>query len=176
MMLNLPKSQSVQSSTPIASLTLQEGLERYYQANPTFVRDRDLQVGFLPIPWRDLQRHDLMHVVTGYGTALDQELRLIGFLLTALTWRRPWYYYLQSIGVFLELLAQSFRGKAWGGNYLNPTQVCQLYWQGIQQGLTVAQKIDASIDPDSVMARSLHSLRAEYGISDAGAFDIATDE
>jgi len=157
----------------IVSLTLQQGLERYYQANPTFVRDRDLQVGILRIPWCDLQRHDIMHVVTGCSTDLDQELRLIGFLLTALTWRRPWYYYLQSVGVFLELLMQSFRGEAWGGNYLNPMQVCQLYVQGIRQGLQVRKKIDASIQPDLVMGRSLDSLREEYGIVNGGAWDQA---
>ncbi|PZV09934.1 MAG: hypothetical protein DCF22_17645 [Leptolyngbya sp.] len=162
------KKLAVESTAP---LTLQQGLERYYQANPTFVRDRDMQVGILHIPWHDLQRHDIMHVVTGYSTQLDDELRLIGFLLTALTWRRPWYYYLQSVGVFLELLAQSFRGEAWGGNYLNPMQVCQLYGQGIRQGLTVGKKIDAYIQSDRVMGRSLKSLRDEYGIANRGAWD-----
>ena len=33
--------------------TLREGLDAYYQANPDFVRDRDLQLGWLTIPWRD---------------------------------------------------------------------------------------------------------------------------
>ncbi|MEX0270851.1 hypothetical protein AB3R30_17050 [Leptolyngbyaceae cyanobacterium UHCC 1019] len=165
------KSLTVNSVDSTVPLTLQQGLERYYQANPTFVRDRDLQVGILRIPWHDLQRHDIMHVVTGYSTSLDQELRLIGFLLTALTWRRPWYYYLQSIGVFFELLAQSFRGEAWGGNYLNPMQVCRLYLQGIRQGLTVCKKIDAYIQSDRVMGRSLESLRQEYGIANRGAWD-----
>ena len=81
-----------------AQQTLRHGLTRYYDLNPDFVRDRDLQLGWLTIPWRDLQRHDIMHVVTGYGTSLDDEMRLVGFLLTALTWRRPWTYYLQSLG------------------------------------------------------------------------------
>ncbi len=94
------------------SLTLQQGLEHYYQANPQISRYQDIWVGWLRIPWTDLQKHDIMHVVTGYSTDLDQELRLIGFLLTALTWRRPWYFYLQSIGVFLEILWKSVRGKA----------------------------------------------------------------
>lgn len=165
---NSTRNLTIASTVP---LTLQQGLELYYQANPTFVRDRDLQVGILRIPWCDLQRHDLMHIVTGYSTDLDDELRLIGFLLTALTWRRPWYYYLQSGGVFLELLAQSFRGEAWGGNYLNPVQVCQLYLQGIRQGLTVRKKIDAYIQPDRVMGRSLDSLRENYGIANKGAWD-----
>ena len=75
------------------SQTLRQGLERYYAENPDFVRDRDLQVGWINVPWRDLQRHDIMHVVTGYSTAIDDEMRLIGFLLTALTRRRPWTYY-----------------------------------------------------------------------------------
>ncbi|MBM0743393.1 hypothetical protein JOY44_17535 [Phormidium sp. CLA17] len=167
-MIEPPRNSTIASTVP---LTLQQGLELYYQANPTFVRDRDMQVGILRIPWCDLQRHDIMHVVTGYSTSLDHELRLIGFLLTALTWRRPWYYYLQSVGVFLELLAQSFRGEAWGGNYLNPVQVCQLYLQGIRQGLQVGKQINAYLQPDRVMGRSLESLREEYGIFNMGAWD-----
>ncbi len=146
------------------SLTLRDGLERYYEANASFTRNQDLWVGWIRIPWCDLQRHDIMHVVTGYSTDLDQELQLIGFLLTALTWKRPWYYYAQSFLVFLELLGQSLRGRAWGGIYQNPIQVCRLYWKGVRQGLTVTKKIDAYIDPETVMARELASLRAEYGI------------
>jgi hypothetical protein len=152
-------------------VTLRQGLERYYEANPDFVRNQDLWVGWLRIPWPDMLRHDIMHVVTGYSTALDQELRLIGFLLTAVTWRRPWYYYLQSFGVFLELLGQSLRGKSFGDRYFNPIQVCRLYAQGVGQGLTVRRQIDAYIDPDSVMDRSLRSLREDYGIANAGAWD-----
>ena len=146
------------------TLTLRQGLERYYQANPGFVRDRDLQVGIMLIPWCDMQRHDIMHVVTGYSTALEQELQLIGFLLTSLTWKRPWYYYAQSFVVFLELLWQSLQGKAWGGIYHNPMQVCRLYLKGVQQGLTVHKKIDAAIDPATVLDRDVDSLRSEYGI------------
>ena len=56
-----------------AQQTLRQGLTRYYDLNPDFVRDRDLQLGWLTIPWRDLQRHDIMHVVTGYSTAIDDE-------------------------------------------------------------------------------------------------------
>lgn len=97
---------------PLQPLTLRQGLEAYYQANPNFVRDQDLRVGMVQVPWRDMQRHDIMHVVTGYSTALAQELQLIGFLLTSLTWKRPWYYYAQSFVVFLELLWQSIQGKA----------------------------------------------------------------
>ena len=157
---------------PQPSLTLRQGLERYYEANPDFVRDRDLWVGILRIPWCDMQRHDIMHVVTGYSTALEQELQLIGFLLTALTWKRPWYYYAQSFVVFLELLWQSLQGKAWGGIYHNPVQVCRLYLRGVQQGLTVPKKIDAAIDPVTVLDRDLESLRSDYGIQNAGAWDL----
>lgn len=153
------------------SLTLHEGLERYYEANPDFIRNQDLQVGSMQIPWQDLQRHDIMHVVTGYSTRLDQELRLIGFLLTSLTWKRPWYYYAQSFVVFLELLGMALRGKTFGDRYYNPLQVCQMYWQGVQQGFTVRQKIDAYINPETVMHVALADLRAAYGIHNAGAWD-----
>ncbi|MBW4473291.1 MAG: hypothetical protein KME45_23385 [Stenomitos rutilans HA7619-LM2] len=156
---------------PQQATTLRQGLERYYQANPDFVRDQDLWVGIMCIPWCDMQRHDIMHVVTGYSTALEQELQLIGFLLTSLTWKRPWYYYAQSFVVFLELLWQSIQGKAWGGIYHNPVQVCQLYLKGVKQGFTVHKKIDAAIDPETVLDRDLASLRSEYGIHNAGAWD-----
>ena len=73
--------------------TLRQSLQQYYPANPEFTRDRDLQLGWLRIPWQDLQRHNIMHVITGYSVALDDEMRLVGFLLTALSWRRPWAYY-----------------------------------------------------------------------------------
>jgi ubiquinone biosynthesis protein Coq4 len=146
------------------SITLREGLEHYYRANPTFAQNHDIQVGLVHIPWQDLLKHDMMHVVTGYNTDLDQELRLIGFLLTALTWRRPWYYYAQSFGVFLELLRQSICGKSWSAKYYNPVQVCQLYLSGVSQGARVRQKIDAYINPESVLDRTLESLREEYGI------------
>lgn len=152
-------------------LTLQQGLENYYQANPQFIREQDIWVGWLRIPWHDLQKHDIMHVVTGYSTNLDQELRLIGFLLTALTWRRPWYFYLQSVGVFLELFWKSLRGKAFGSTYYNPLQVCQFYWEGMCRGMAVRKRIDAYLDPESVMNRDLRSLRQEYGIANAGAWD-----
>ena len=164
-------SINVSTHLPQQSLTLRQGLERYYQANPDFVRNQDLWVGIMRIPWCDMQRHDIMHVVTGYSTALEQELQLIGFLLTALTWKRPWYYYAQSFVVFLELLWQSIQGKAWGGIYHNPVQVCQLYLKGVKQGLTVPKKINAAIDPETVLDRDLESLRSEYGIQNAGAWD-----
>lgn len=152
------------TSTQPSSFTLREGLERYYQANPEFVQNQDLWVGRFRVPWCDLQRHDIMHVVTGYNTDLDQELQLIGFLLTALTWHRPWYYYAQSLVVFLELLGQSFRGEAWGDRYFNPLQVCRLYLKGVRQGWTIAKKINAFMDPQQVMDRTIESLRLEYGI------------
>lgn len=153
------------------SLTLRQGLDRYYQKNPDFVQNEDIWVGNFRVPWQDLQRHDIMHLVTGYGTQLEQELQLIGFLLTALTWHRPWYYYAQSFVVFLELLWKSLRGRSWGPRYVNPFKVCQLYFEGVRQGLTVHKKIDAYIDPEIVMHRELNSLRQEYGIQNAGAWD-----
>ncbi|EKQ71188.1 hypothetical protein OsccyDRAFT_0039 [Leptolyngbyaceae cyanobacterium JSC-12] len=153
------------------SRTLQQGLEHYYRANPTFIQNQDLWVGSFRVPWHDLLRHDVMHVVTGYSTDLDQELQLIGFLLTALTWKRPWYYYAQSFIVFLELLWQSIHGKAWGSHYLNPLQVCQFYFKGVRQGLTVRKKINAYLDPQTMMTRDLEGLRQEYGIQNAGAWD-----
>ncbi len=151
--------------------TLRQGLDRYYARNPGFNRNQDLRVGYLRIPWIDLFKHDILHVVTGYGTELDQELRLIGFLLTAVTWKRPWFYYLQSFGVFLELLWQSLRGESWGKQYYKPNEVCRFYAQGVRQGLTVTQKIDAFLDPETVLDRPLDELRAIYGINNANAWD-----
>jgi ubiquinone biosynthesis protein Coq4 len=162
------KSIPIKSVNPAASLTLRQGLENYYQNNPQFARNQDIWVGWLRIPWRELQKHDVMHVVTGYSTDLAQELRLIGFLLTAITWRRPWYFYLQSIGVFLELLWKSLRGKSFGPTYYNPSQVCRFYWQGVCQGTTIRKSIDAYLDPETLMDRDLRSLREEYGIDKAG--------
>lgn len=165
-------STDLVETVPIArSLTLREGLKRYYEQNPQFVQNRDLYIGWFRVPWCDLQRHDIMHVVTGYSTELDQELQLIGFLLTALTWRRPWYYYAQSFVVFLELLGRSLRGKTLGNRYFNPLKICQLYTQGIRQGLSIRRKINAYIDPETVMDQELESLRCEYGIQNAGAWD-----
>lgn len=165
------RCESTDSGDRPSDLTLRAGLERYYQANPDFVRNQDLWVGWIRIPWSDLQRHDLMHVVTGYSTDLDDELQLIGFLLTAISWRRPWYYYLQSFGVFLQLLGMSLQGKAFGKGYYNPLQVCQLYVRGVRQGFTVHHPINAYIDPETVLDRSLFDLRKEYGIANAGAWD-----
>jgi hypothetical protein len=156
--------KTVYSDPASESLTLRQGLAHYYEANPDFIQNQDMQVGLLHIPWSDLLRHDLMHVVTGYSTALDQELQLLGFLLTAVTWNRPWYYYLQSIGVFLELLWQSLTGRSWGGKYVNPLQVCQLYWRGVGRGCQVKPKISAYLDPETVFDVRIESLRAEYGI------------
>jgi ubiquinone biosynthesis protein Coq4 len=152
-------------------ITLREGLERYYQANPNFVRNQSLKIGIMTVPWCDMLRHDIMHIVTGYSTVLDQELRLIGFLLTALTWRRPWYYYAQSFVVFLEILSLSLRGRAWGKDYYPPLQICRFYWQGVRQGTQVTQKINAYLDPETFLDRTLDSLRHEYGIQNAGSWD-----
>lgn len=152
-------------------LTLRQGLVRYYEANPHFVQNQDLWVGWIRVPWVDLQKHDIMHVVTGYGTHLADELRLIGFLLTALTWRRPWYFYLQSVGVFGELLGRSLLGRRFGQSYHGPWSICRHYWRGVRQGQRVNKKIVASLDPSTVLDRSLVSLRAEYGIANYGAWD-----
>ncbi len=153
------------------NITLREGLEKYYTSNPNFARNADIWVGNFRVPWHDLQRHDVMHVITGYSTSLDQELKLIGFLLTALTWRRPWYYYAQSFVVFLELLWKSLRGQSFGITYYPPLQVCNYYWQGVKQGLTVKKKINAYIDPQTVIDRPIAELRNEYGVASAGAWD-----
>jgi ubiquinone biosynthesis protein Coq4 len=160
-----------QSDNQSVGLTLEEGLKRYYQANPEFVQGKDFWVGWIRIPWCDMHRHDIMHIVTGYSTELDQELQLIGFLLTAITWRRPWYYYLQSFGVFLELLGKSMSGKSLGSTYYNPLEVCRLYFKGVAQGSTVRPKINAYIAPHTVLNRPLQAIRAEYGIHNAGAWD-----
>lgn len=152
-------------------MTLREGLEKYYASNPEFTRNEDIWVGNFRVPWHDLQRHDVMHIITGYSTDLDQELKLIGFLLTALTWQRPWYYYAQSFVVFLELLWKSLRGQSFGAVYYNPLQVCHFYGRGVRQGLTVKKKINAYIDPQTVIDRLVQELRTEYGITNAGAWD-----
>ncbi|MEB3268656.1 MAG: hypothetical protein VKJ09_08965 [Leptolyngbya sp.] len=154
-----------------SDLTLRQGLARYYRAHPQFVQNQDLWVGWIRIPWADLQKHDIMHVVTGYGTDLVDELRLIGFLLTALTWRRPGYFYLQSIGVFAELLGRSLLGRRFGDRYRWPWQVCHDYWQGVRQGQRVQPKIAANLDPNTVLDRSLTALRQQYGIVNHGAWD-----
>lgn len=153
--------------------TLRQGLALYYQANPTFVRDRDLQLGWLTIPWRDLQRHDIMHVVTGYSTDLDDEMRLIGFLLTALSWRRPWTYYLQSIGTAIEVFWRSCWSRAVGTEQVRypPWEILSLYIFGIRQGFTVRKQINAYLDPETVMDEDLGILRHIYGIRNAGAWD-----
>ena len=153
------------------NMTLREGLKKYYASNPDFVQNEDIWVGNFRVPWCDLQRHDVMHIITGYSTDLAQELKLIGFLLTALTWRRPWYYYAQSFVVFLELLWKSLRGQSFGITYYPPLKVCAYYFQGVQQGLTVKKKINAYIDPQTVIDRPLEELRTEYGIANAGAWD-----
>lgn len=155
------------------SQTLRQGLERYYTQNPDFVRDRDLQVGWINVPWRDLQRHDIMHVVTGYSTAIDDEMRLIGFLLTALTRRRPWTYYLQSLGVLVEVLWRACWHQTVGSaTVYRPDEILRFYITGVRQGLTVRPAIDAYIDPATVLDQDLDLLRQQYGIANAGAWDI----
>jgi hypothetical protein len=159
-------------------LTLRAGLQRYYAENPDFVRDRDLDLGLVRIPWPDLQRHDIMHVVTGYNTTLDDEMRLVGFLLTGLTWRRPWTYYVQNMGAFLAVLWRSCWGTAVGSATMayGPLEIIRFYLAGIQQGLTVRQPIDAYLDPEMVMDQELAALRQRYGIRNAGAWDADPGE
>ncbi len=156
-----------------AQQTLRQGLQRYYQSNPDFVRDRDLQFGWLTVPWRDLQRHDIMHVVTGYSTTLDDEMRLVGFLLTALTWRRPWTYYLQSVGAVMEVFWRACWGQAVESAPMQyrPLDILRLYFTGVRQGLRVRRPINAYLDPDAVMDHHLADLRQTYGIRNAGAWD-----
>lgn len=156
-----------------AQQTLRQGLEKYYQANPTFIRGSDFHLGWLTFPWRDLERHDAMHVVTGYSTNLDEEMRLIGFLLTSLTWRRPWYYYLQSIGTAIEIIWRACWGRAVGTEKerYSPLELLRLYLAGVKQGTTVRETIDAYIDLSTVMDRDLDSIRETYGIENAGAWD-----
>lgn len=153
--------------------TLRQGLERYYAANPDFVRNQDLHVGWIRVPWPDLQRHDIMHVVTGYSTALDDEMRLIGFLLTSLTWRRPWTYYLQSLGVFAEILWRSCWGQTFGSASMTfgPLKILRCYLSGVRQGFTVRRRINAYLDPKRVLDQDLENLRQHYGIVNAGAWD-----
>ncbi len=153
--------------------TLREGLAAYYGANPNFVRDRDLQLGWLSVPWCDLQRHDIMHIVTGYSATLKDEMHLVGFLLTALTWRRPWRYYLQSIGTALEITGRACWRQPVGDEPMthSPLEIVRFYLMGVRQGLTVRQRIRADIDPATVMDQSLESLRQQYGIANAGAWD-----
>ncbi|MBF2035062.1 MAG: hypothetical protein IGR92_06150 [Leptolyngbyaceae cyanobacterium T60_A2020_046] len=157
----------------MSDLTLAAGLDRYYAQNPTFLRNQDLWVGWIRIPWIDLQKHDIMHVVTGYGTHLTDEMRLIGFLLTAVTWRRPWYFYVQSLGVFLEFLVKAQVRQRFGDRPISPGEIWQHYWAGVRQGSRLRKKIDAYLDPETVMARSLADLRQEYGIANAGAWDAS---
>ena len=160
------------------SQTLREGLAAYYQANPSFVRDRDLVLRWLTIPWEDLQRHDIMHVVTGYSTTLKDEMHLIGFLLTALTWRRPWTYYLQSLGSALEITWRACWRQPVGTESVThgPIEIVHFYLVGVRQGLTVRKRIRADIDPTTVMNQPLEKLRQEYGIANAGAWDVLEAE
>ncbi len=156
--------------------TLREGLELYYQNNPDFVRDRDLQLGWVRIPWQDLQRHDIMHVITGYSTALDDEMRLVGFLLTALSWRRPLTYYLQNISVLVEVLWRSLWGRTVGRARMQyrPQDIWRFYTFGLEQGLKIRPAIDAYLDPKEVLDCELENLRQIYGIKNAGAWDFKT--
>ena len=153
--------------------TLRQGLQRYYAENPDFVQNQDLDLGLVRIPWRDLQRHDIMHVVTGYGTTLDDEMRLVGFILTGLTWRRPWIYYVQNVGAFLEVLWRSLWGRAVGTEttHYRPLEICRFYFAGVRQGRTVRRPINAYLDPAAVMDQELDTLRQHYGIRNAGAWD-----
>lgn len=160
-------------TSSIIKPTLRQGLQRYYADNPDFVQNQDLDLGLVRIPWRDLQRHDIMHVVTGYGTTLDDEMRLVGFILTGLTWRRPWTYYVQNVGAFLSVLWRSLWGRAVGTEttHYRPLEICRFYFAGVRQGRTVRRPINAYLDPAAVMDQELDALRQHYGIRNAGAWD-----
>lgn len=153
--------------------TLRQGLQRYYAENPDFIQNQDLDLGLVRIPWQDLQRHDIMHVVTGYNTTLDDEMRLVGFILTGLTWRRPWTYYVQNVGALLAVLWRSLWGHAVGTETIqySPFAICRFYFAGMRQGLTVRHAINAYLDPAVVMDQELDTLRRHYGIRNAGAWD-----
>ena len=114
-----------------------------------------------------------MHVVTGYSTALVDEMHLVGFLLTALTWRRPWTYYLQSIGVVLEVTWRACWRQSVGAEAMTygPVDIVRFYLAGVQQGLTVRRRINAYIDPAAVLDQLLDDLCRYYGIYNAGAWD-----
>jgi ubiquinone biosynthesis protein Coq4 len=144
-------------------LTLRQGLEQYYRDHPDFVQNQDLLVGWVRVSWRDLQKHDMMHVVTGYGTSLPEEVRLDGIFLTALTWRRPWYYYPRSLALFLAVLGSSLKGEA-GSASCTPVSIIRFYLAGLYEGWRYRKKIDGYIDPETILERSLGSLRQEYGI------------
>ncbi|MGF1461520.1 MAG: hypothetical protein ACFBSG_21160 [Leptolyngbyaceae cyanobacterium] len=159
-------------NTP-TQLTLRHGLQRYYHENPDFVQNQDLDLGLVRIPWRDLQRHDIMHVVTGYDTTLEDEMRLVGFILTGLTWRRPWTYYGQNIGAFLAVLWRSCWGRTVGTADMEygPVAIWRFYCAGMRQGLSIRRPINAYLNPEAVMDQDLDSLRHHYGIRNAGAWD-----
>lgn len=152
-------------------LTLRQGLDRYYSAHPDFTQNVDLQVGWVTVSWADLHKHDMMHVVTGYGTSLPEEVRLDGIFLTALTWQRPWYYYPRSIALFLAVLWDAIRGRSSGARYYNPLQICRFYLAGLWEGLRYHRKIDGFINTEDLLDCSLRSLRQTYGITNAGAWD-----
>jgi hypothetical protein len=171
--MTLPLHQAPPNMPYPAKQTLRQGLQRYYAENPDFVQNQDLDLGLVRIPWRDLQRHDIMHVVTGYSTDLDDEMRLVGFILTGLTWRRPWTYYVQNIGAFLAVLWRSLWGRAIGTEttHYGPVDICRFYLAGLRQGRTVRHRINAYLDPEAVMDQELDTLRQHYGIHNAGAWD-----
>ena len=162
---------TVSKASNSAELTLRQGLERYYATHPEFVQNQDLLVGWVTVSWADLHKHDMMHVVTGYGTSLPEEVRLDGIFLTALTWRRPWYYYPRSLGLFLAVLWDSLRGRSIDSRYYSPLQICYFYLVGIWEGWRYRRKIDGFVDTESLLDRTLRSLQTEYGISNAGAWD-----
>ncbi len=53
-------------------LTLREGLEEYYQKNPSF----EIDIGLLGMPINTVKAHDVAHVVFGLGTSSAEELLL----------------------------------------------------------------------------------------------------
>jgi hypothetical protein len=55
-----------------------------------------------------------------------------------------------------------------------PLEILQFYRFGVRQGLTVRDRINAYLDPETVMDQDLESLRQHYGIANAGAWDEAS--
>lgn len=109
-----------------------------------------------------------MHVVTSYGTSLPEEVRLNGIFLTALTWRRSWYYYSRirasslCFSPFCGMQCEAARSSATTARPKSAASTSQALWKA---GAMLASTV---INIESLLDRSLRSLRSEYGICSAG--------